>query len=160
MNPKSGVPSPPQPLPPTPDGYAKLADEIERTIFYREIDVLETDTAALRHQIADYIRSKALVLGETMSEPLAAKEADPRQDWATKAAEEWFGQSEGPAMEEMKKLLADTFIKHWREAAPPLAPQRTEGKYFGPCPKCGVLLGFGHLPETCTGAVAQPEKEK
>jgi hypothetical protein len=24
-----------------------------------------------------------------------------------------------------------------------------DGKYFGPCPKCGILLGFGHLPETC-----------
>lgn len=44
------------------DGWVltKLADEIEHTIFYREIDVLEEDIVRLKRQIANLIRSKAL----------------------------------------------------------------------------------------------------
>lgn len=50
---------------------AELANEIERTVFFREIDVVETDHVRLKRQIANFIRSKALAA------PLSASEAQP-----------------------------------------------------------------------------------
>jgi len=32
--------------------------------------------------------------------------------------------------------------------------------YFGDCPHCGTLLGFGHSPETCEKRVLDPTKEE
>ena len=45
-------------VPPQFDWLAKLAEEIEHTIFFREIDVLETDIPSLKHAIANLVRSK------------------------------------------------------------------------------------------------------
>ena len=37
------------------------------------------------------------------------------------------------------------------EAKPEPSVEMRERGYYGPCPKCGILLGFGHLPEKCDG---------
>jgi hypothetical protein len=49
----------------TAEELAALANAIENTIFYRSVDVLETDTTQLKKQIANMIRSRALRAGET-----------------------------------------------------------------------------------------------
>jgi len=49
-----------------------IADEIERTIFFREVDVVETDTSVLKRQIVNHIRGKAL-LAQAQPGPLSVR---------------------------------------------------------------------------------------
>jgi hypothetical protein len=42
------------------------------------------------------------------------------------------------------------------------SPSEPRGKYFGPCPWCGILLGFGHKPEECDDnpKAAEPRRDE